>query len=72
MRLFAYFLKHDALSLAEHALSDSLVKGGARISLQRRILRLAKPPRRWKVPFFPDFPRKDPIVSIFHSSKLAD
>lgn len=43
----------DALSLlqvAEAALADEWVKHGDRIALQRRALRLGKPPRRWKRP----------------------
>lgn len=36
--------------VAEAALADEHVRGGERLDLQRRILRLGKPPRRWKTP----------------------
>lgn len=42
----------ESLSVAEDALLDPWVRAGSRIALQRRVLRLAKPPRRWKTPSF--------------------
>jgi Fanconi-associated nuclease 1 len=36
--------------ISESALADEAVRTGARHALQRRVLRLAKPPRRWKKP----------------------
>ncbi|KAK4799419.1 hypothetical protein SAY86_024784 [Trapa natans] len=42
----------ESLSIAENGLLDPWVRAGSRISLQKRILRLAKPPRRWKIPPF--------------------
>lgn len=36
--------------MAEAALADEHVRGGDRLALQRRALRLGKPPRRWKQP----------------------
>ncbi len=36
--------------MAEAALADEHVRGGERLDLQRRILRLGKPPRRWRRP----------------------
>lgn len=39
-----------ALEVSESALSDAWVRGGARLDLQRRVLRLGKPPRRWRRP----------------------
>lgn len=38
------------LQLAEAALADEWVINGDRVDLQRRVLRLGKPPRRWKRP----------------------
>lgn len=38
----------DSLQTAEAALADEWVRHGDRLDLQRRLLRLAKPPRRWK------------------------
>lgn len=40
----------DALEIAETALADESLRPGDRLSLQRRVLRLGKPPRRWKAP----------------------
>lgn len=39
-----------ALEVAEAALADPHVRHGDRLALQRRVLRLGKPPRRWKRP----------------------
>ncbi|KAK9141385.1 hypothetical protein Scep_011066 [Stephania cephalantha] len=43
---------NESLSVAEEGLLDSWVRAGSRMALQRRVLRLAKPPRRWKTPSF--------------------
>ncbi|EFJ11002.1 hypothetical protein SELMODRAFT_426730 [Selaginella moellendorffii] len=40
----------ESLLVAENGLNDFNVRGGDRVALQRRVLRLGKPPRRWKVP----------------------
>ncbi|KAK6146063.1 hypothetical protein DH2020_019932 [Rehmannia glutinosa] len=42
----------DSLQAAEDGLLDPWVRAGARIALQRRVLRLGKPPRRWKIPSY--------------------
>ncbi|KAH9649849.1 Fanconi-associated nuclease 1-like [Citrus sinensis] len=42
----------ESLSVAEGGLLDSWVRAGSRVALQRRVLRLGKPPRRWKIPSF--------------------
>jgi hypothetical protein len=39
-----------SLQVAEAALADEWVRNGDRLALQRRVLRLGKPPRRWKRP----------------------
>ena len=39
-----------ALEVTEAALADPWLRGGARLELQRRWLRLGKPPRRWRRP----------------------
>ena len=36
--------------VAETALADDEVRGGDRLALQRRVMRLGRPPRRWKRP----------------------
>ncbi|XP_062108076.1 fanconi-associated nuclease 1 homolog isoform X2 [Humulus lupulus] len=44
---------HDeSLLVAESGLLDTWVRAGSRMALQRRVLRLGKPPRRWKTPSF--------------------
>lgn len=54
---------NESLSVAETGLDDPWVRAGSRISLQRRVLRLGKPPRRWKVPSFSEsVKRKIPEV----------
>ncbi|PIA29938.1 hypothetical protein AQUCO_05800189v1 [Aquilegia coerulea] len=42
----------ESLSVAEEGLSDPWVRAGSRMALQRRVLRLGRPPRRWKLPSF--------------------
>ncbi|CAH2036092.1 unnamed protein product, partial [Thlaspi arvense] len=56
---------NESLSVAEQGLLDPWVRAGSRIALQRRILRLAKPPRRWKAPTFSNLiEHKIPEVTI--------
>lgn len=43
---------NESLAVAEDGLQDPWVRAGSRMALQRRILRLGKPPRRWKTPSF--------------------
>lgn len=43
---------NESLSVAENGLLDEWVRAGSRVALQRRVLRLGKPPRRWKIPSF--------------------
>ena len=38
------------VQIAEAALADEWVTHGDRLALQRRVLRLGKPPRRWRRP----------------------
>lgn len=42
----------ESLQVAENGLLDPWIRAGSRMALQRRVLRLGKPPRRWKVPSF--------------------
>ncbi|KAH6788109.1 zinc ion binding/nucleic acid binding/hydrolase [Perilla frutescens var. hirtella] len=42
----------DSLQVAEDGLHDPWVRAGSRVALQRRVLRLGKPPRRWKIPSY--------------------
>nr|XP_016499777.1 PREDICTED: fanconi-associated nuclease 1 homolog isoform X2 [Nicotiana tabacum] len=42
----------ESLEVAEKGLLDPWVRAGSRVALQRRVLRLGKPPRRWKTPSF--------------------
>lgn len=49
---------NESLSVAENGLLDPCVRAGCRTALQRRVIRLAKPPRRWKSPSFSDTVKK--------------
>ncbi|KAL2242511.1 fanconi-associated nuclease 1 homolog isoform X2 [Sesamum indicum] len=42
----------ESLQVAEDGLLDPWVRAGSRVALQRRVLRLGKPPRRWKIPSY--------------------
>ncbi|XP_009592314.1 fanconi-associated nuclease 1 homolog isoform X2 [Nicotiana tomentosiformis] len=42
----------ESLEVAEKGLLDPWVRAGSRVALQRRVLRLGKPPRRWRTPSF--------------------
>ncbi|GLI71599.1 hypothetical protein VaNZ11_016863 [Volvox africanus] len=42
--------EEEALQVAEAALTDPWIRHGDRLALQRRVLRLGKPPRRWRRP----------------------
>ncbi|XP_010461651.1 PREDICTED: fanconi-associated nuclease 1 homolog isoform X2 [Camelina sativa] len=56
---------NESLTVAEQGLLDPWVRAGSRVALQRRILRLAKPPRRWKTPTFSNLDEnKIPEVTI--------
>lgn len=45
---------NESLSVAEEGILDSWVRAGSKLALQRRVLRLGKPPRRWKMPSYAD------------------
>ncbi|GAU17744.1 hypothetical protein TSUD_171320 [Trifolium subterraneum] len=56
----------ESLQVAENGLLDPWVRAGSKMALQRRILRLGKPPRRWKVPSFSrSVLRKIPEISFY-------
>lgn len=56
---------NESLQVAEDGLLDPWVRAGSRMALQRRVLRLGKPPRRWKVPSYSNsVKRKIPEVHI--------
>eukprot|EP01018_Ginkgo_biloba_P025395 Gb_10162 [translate_table: standard] len=42
----------ESLLVAEKGINDAWIRAGDQLALQRRILRLSKPPRRWKKPAF--------------------
>lgn len=50
-----------ALQMAEAALADEWVINGDRVALQRRVLRLGKPPRRWKRPSWASVAMREPL-----------
>ncbi|XP_059653884.1 fanconi-associated nuclease 1 homolog isoform X2 [Cornus florida] len=43
---------NESLSVAEGGLLDRWIRAGSRMALQRRVLRLGKPPRRWRTPSY--------------------
>ncbi|KAI4976823.1 hypothetical protein ZWY2020_050430 [Hordeum vulgare] len=45
---------NESLSIAEGGVIDPWIRAGSKIALQKRVLRLGKPPRRWKVPSYAD------------------
>lgn len=49
---------NESLSVAENGLLDPWVRAGSRISLQRRVIRLGKPPRRWRIPSYSMFVKR--------------
>ena len=40
----------ESLVVCERALADPYVRSGDRLKLEKRLVRLCKPPARWKVP----------------------
>ena len=55
---------NESLSVAEDGLLDPWVRAGSRTALQRRVLRLGKPPRRWKIPSFSESVKRKIIEVI--------
>mmetsp|Transcript_4226 Transcript_4226/g.11389 ORF Transcript_4226/g.11389 Transcript_4226/m.11389 type:complete len:344 (-) Transcript_4226:863-1894(-) len=60
-----------ALLAAEAALKDPWVKLGDRLDLQRRVLRLGRPPRRWKRPNWATSVLTDPPEIVIEAKPLA-
>lgn len=52
------------VQMAEAALADEWVINGDRIALQRRVLRLGKPPRRWKRPSWAAVAMREPLEVV--------
>lgn len=46
--------KEESLQVAEMGVNDPSIRGGDLVALQRRVVRLSKPPRRWKKPPYAD------------------
>jgi Fanconi-associated nuclease 1 len=58
---------NESLSTAEGGVVDPWVRAGSKIALQKRVLRLGKPPRRWKVPSYADSVRRNiKEVYVYH------
>lgn len=62
----------DSLEIAETALADPSVRPDERLTLQRRIIKLAKPPRRWKKPSWAKLMPKDPNVLVIEGNPLEN
>lgn len=57
--------EEEALEAGEAALADSTrIAWGARLALQRAVLRLGRPPRRWRVPPWAPAARREPAVVV--------
>ena len=52
------------MQMAEAALADEWVINGDRVALQRRVLRLGKPPRRWKRPSWAAVAMREPLEVV--------
>lgn len=52
------------VQMAEAALADEWVINGDRVALQRRVLRLGKPPRRWKRPSWAAVAMREPLEVV--------
>ncbi|XP_025811590.1 fanconi-associated nuclease 1 homolog isoform X1 [Panicum hallii] len=50
---------NESLSIAEGGVIDPWVRAGSKFALQRRVLRLSKPPRRWKIPSYADYVKRN-------------
>ncbi|KAE9452872.1 hypothetical protein C3L33_15227, partial [Rhododendron williamsianum] len=57
---------NESLSVAEDGLLDPSVRAGSRMALQRRVLRLGKPPRRWKTPSFSESVKRKITEMLIH------
>ncbi len=57
--------------LSELALEDPTVKSDCKQTLMKRVVRLSKPPRRWKVPTFPDLVLCDPKETFIEGTLLT-
>ncbi|XP_020687578.1 fanconi-associated nuclease 1 homolog isoform X3 [Dendrobium catenatum] len=45
---------NESLCVAEKGVGDPCIRAGSKMALQRRVLRLGRPPRRWKMPSYAD------------------
>lgn len=61
----------DSLELAETALADSSICLDEKLTLRRRILKLAKPPRRWKNPTWIHEMPKEPLTVYLEARPLG-
>lgn len=60
-----------ALEAADAALADPWLRGGHRLDVQRRALRLGKPPRRWRQPPWADDALWEPPVHPVHAAPVT-
>jgi hypothetical protein len=62
---------NESLSVAEGGAIDPWVRAGSKFALQRRVLRLSKPPRRWKVPSYADYVKRN-IKEVYIALTVID
>ncbi|KAJ3675670.1 hypothetical protein LUZ60_004712 [Juncus effusus] len=56
---------NESLLVCENGVCDEWVRAGFKMAIMRRVLRLSKPPRRWKVPSFASSVKRDiPEITI--------
>ena len=62
----------DSLELAETALADSSIRLDEKLTLRRRILKLSKPPRRWKNPVWIHEMPEEPLTICIEARPLGN
>lgn len=62
----------DSLELAETALADSSIRLDEKLTLRRRVLKLSKPPRRWKNPIWIHEMPKEPLTVYVEARPLPN
>ena len=58
--IFFYFISGNRQEIAETGLADESLSPGDVLALRRRVLRLAKPPRRWRKPAWASIALREP------------
>ena len=62
---------NESLSIAGGGVIDPWVRAGSKFALQRRVLRLSKPPRRWKIPSYANYVKRN-IKEVYITMIVID